>query len=212
MPLVVGLRLTGLPFSWVAREPTRSIYGPLSVIQEEADRMAGTLEEERLDATIRNQKEMPMDAAAVESAIRSNLKAHRSTKGSRQQLLGRYTAELKPWFSKQLVARAGRVGDNAFAARIDALLTQSKRLTTSLNDRIARQLDRLLPDIRKRVAADQLREAFGALPSTIETLTPESIETVWASGCCDAVKTLGAAWQSLQAAGLILAPTGKDRS
>jgi hypothetical protein len=188
-----------------------TIYGPFSVIRQDADRMAGVLEEERLDAAMRGNKTIPLEAAAVESTIRSALTAHRDTKESRTRLLSRYTTELTPWFSEQLATQAGRRDDDAFVARIRGLLTQNARLAKAVGDQVARQLDPMLPDIRQRVAQDQLRAAFGALPDTIESLTPEAVETIWVAGRCKAVKKLQDAWQSLQAAELIVAPTEKDR-
>lgn len=188
-----------------------TIYGPLTVIRKEADHMAGAMEEERLDAVIRSQQSIPLDPAAIETSVRSDLKAHRSAKTSRQLLLTRYTAELKPWFTERLVARAGRVGDAAFTAKITTLLDQSKRLAKSLNDHVGHQLDRVLPDIRKRVGADQLRGLFGDLPATIEALTPEGVEAIWTASRCDAAKKFDVAWQSLSDAGLLLADTDKGR-
>jgi len=182
-----------------------TIYGPLAAVQQEAKSMAVVLEEARLDAAIRTQDNVPLDPAAVESTVRSNLSAHRATNASRQLLLARYVRELKPWFTERLVARANRVGDGLFASRIDRMLTRSKRLTKSLNDRVAAQLDSVLPEIRKRIASDQLRAAFGDLPATIAALTPESADALWTAGRCDAVKKFEAAWQALADARLVAA-------
>ncbi len=180
-----------------------TIYGPLAPVCKEADHMADTLEEARFDAAIKAQENVPLAPAVVESAVRSNLTAHRSAKASRQLLLDRYVDELKPWFTERLVVRARRVGDGLFATRVDTLLTRSKRLAGSLRDRVAAQLDLVLPDIRARIATDQLRAAFGELPAEIAALMPESVEALWAAGRCDTVKTFEAAWQAVRDAELI---------
>ena len=187
-----------------------AIYGTLTVIRSEADRMATTMEEDRIDAAIRSQKDLPIDAAAIASVLRSDLKAHAAARQSRGLLVTRFAGELKPWLVEQLAHQAGRADDSTFRLKIKGLIEKSQRLGRTIDDHVGRTLDGVLPGIRQAIAADQLRTIFGDLPASIAMLTPEDVEAIWSASRCEAVTHFDPAWQSLQATGLVREPAGKD--
>ncbi|MBT3296009.1 MAG: hypothetical protein HN919_06975 [Verrucomicrobia bacterium] len=186
------------------------IYGPLTVIQSEADRMATTMEEDRIDAAIRSQKDLPITAAAIASVLRSDLKAHATAKQSRGLLVTRYAGELKPWLIEQLAHQAGRADEGAFRLKIKALVEKNQRLGRTIDAHVGRTLDGVLPGLRQTLTADQLRAIFGDLPASIAMLAPEDVEAIWSAGSCETVKHFDSAWHSLQATGLIREPSARD--
>ena len=187
-----------------------AIYGPFTVILSEADRMPTIMQEDRIAAAIRSQKDLPINAVAIASALRSDLKTHATATKSRALLVTRYAGELKPWLVAQLARQAGRADDGAFRLKITGLVEESQRLGRTIDDHVGRTLDGVLPGIRQTIAADQLRAIFGDLPASIAVLTPEDVEAIWRAGRCEAVTHFDPAWQSLRATGVVRDPAGSD--
>ncbi|NQU39961.1 MAG: hypothetical protein HQ523_08425 [Lentisphaerae bacterium] len=187
-----------------------TIYGPLTLIAREATRQAGALQEERLVAAIQEQGDLPIEADAIESVLRSDLKAHRDPKQSRSLLITRYATELRPLLTTRLATLAARPDDSAFRSRLDALITGNKRISLAVDQQVAKTLTPLLASARRKVAQSQLALLFRQDPTTIEALTPDAVQAVWTTSRCEVVQHYSEAWESLVAAGLLPDPQASD--
>ncbi len=188
-----------------------AIYNPFDIIYAEAERKSEALQEERLAVAILEQKNLPISSSAIESVLRSDLEQHIMKAKSRNLLVTHYASQTKPWIINDLASRAGRGGDAQFSSKIDSLIKQNKRLAKAVKDNIGSHLDPVLPDIRGKIATEQLQVVFGDEPDDIELLSPEAVLSVWAAGHVDPVKNSDQAWAALQSAGLISDGAVKDQ-